>query len=230
MNVTTSNCSLSISSYNDTVNTSTSSATFSQFSGFKVTAENISLAITLILLDVITILGNFLVLLSFVVEPRLREPFNMYIFNLAVTDFLVAITAMTFYTINTLLGYWPFGMVMCGVWIYFDFAMTFSSVFTIVAISIDRWWSVTWPNQYRFRNTPLKTLVILLYLYLVIFTNIMLFVFFVTFALIYCVRHDWYLRSITKILVDIYFVILAVAFYNLCGCEVAGGKGVTLDM
>ncbi|KAK3582966.1 hypothetical protein CHS0354_027080 [Potamilus streckersoni] len=163
MNVTISNCLFSIPCYNDTRNISTSSTiTFMQFSGFKVTAENMSLAIALILLVIVTILGNLLVLLSFIIEPRLRQPFNMYIFNLAITDFLVAVTAMTFYSIDTILGYWPFGTVMCGVWIYFDFALTFSSVFTIVAISIDRWWSVTWPNQYRLHNTPLKTLIILL--------------------------------------------------------------------
>ena len=35
-------------------------------------------------------------------------------------------------------GYWPFGEIMCGVWIFFDYGMTFASVFTLVAISLDR--------------------------------------------------------------------------------------------
>ncbi|XP_060552180.1 alpha-2A adrenergic receptor-like [Ruditapes philippinarum] len=90
-------------------------------------------------------------------EKRLLQPFNMFILNLAVTDFSVAITAMTFYTLDTLLGYWPFGTIMCGVWIYFDFAMTFASVFTLVAISVDRFWCVTWAIHYRMHNNKNKT-------------------------------------------------------------------------
>ena len=58
--------------------------------------------------------------------------------NLAITDVSVAIFAMSFYTFDVLLGYWPFGEFMCGVWIFFDYGMTFASVFTLVAISFDR--------------------------------------------------------------------------------------------
>lgn len=128
---------------------------------FDPSAKNIILAIVLTLIDVITVFGNLLVLLSFIIEKRLLQPFNLFILNLAVTDFLVAITAMTFYTIDTLLGYWPFGYIMCGVWIYFDFAMTFASVFTLVAISIDRFWCVTWAIHYRMHNNRSRTAIIL---------------------------------------------------------------------
>lgn len=128
---------------------------------FNASAKNVLLAIILTTIDVVTIFGNLLVLVAFVVERKLFQPFNMFIFNLAVTDFLVAVTAMTFYTIDTLLGYWPFGYVMCGLWIYFDFAMTFASVFTLVAISIDRFWCVTWAVHYRMYNNKTKTVIIL---------------------------------------------------------------------
>ncbi|XP_052806364.1 alpha-1A adrenergic receptor-like [Mya arenaria] len=133
---------------------------------FQVTAKNIILAVVLILMDLVTIFGNLLVLLSFAFERRLLQPFNLYILNLAVTDFLVAITAMTFYTLDTLLGYWPFGRIMCGVWIYFDFAMTFASVFTLVAISVDRFWCVTWPIHYKKYNNRFRTVMILIFVWL----------------------------------------------------------------
>lgn len=130
--------------------------------GFKSTPEKIALFVVLIVLDSTTIFGNLLVFLSFYRVPKLRShAFNYYIFNLAITDFLVAVTAMTFYTIDTLFGYWPFGVFMCGVWIFFDFAMTFASVFTVVAISLDRLWSVTWAQHYRAYNTTKKTTMIL---------------------------------------------------------------------
>lgn len=128
---------------------------------FDPSVKNIILAILLTSIDTITTLGNLLVLLSFVIEKRLLQPFNLFILNLAITDFLVAITAMTFYTIDTLLGYWPFGYIMCGLWIYFDFAMTFASVFTLTAISIDRFWCVTWAIHYKMHNSRTRTAMIL---------------------------------------------------------------------
>ena len=78
---------------------------------FDVTPANVLIAITLTTLDIVTIFGNLIVLIAFLVDNKLRQPFNLFIMNLAVTDFLVAITAMPFYTIDTLLGYWPFGQV-----------------------------------------------------------------------------------------------------------------------
>ena len=128
---------------------------------FDASVSNILLAITLSVLDILTIFGNLLVLLAFVMEKRLLQPFNLFILNLAVTDFSVAITAMTFYTLDTLLGYWPFGTIMCGVWIYFDFAMTFASVFTLVAISVDRFWCVTWAIHYKQHNNKNKTALVI---------------------------------------------------------------------
>ena len=78
---------------------------------FDVTPASVLIAIVLTVLVVVTICGNLIVLLAFLVDQKLRQPFNLFILNLAVTDFFVAITAMPFYTIDTLLGYWPFGQV-----------------------------------------------------------------------------------------------------------------------
>lgn len=63
------------------------------------------------------------------------------VLQLMLADVAVALTAMSFYTFDVLLGYWPFGEVLCGIWIFFDYGMTFASVFTLVAISVDRYWS-----------------------------------------------------------------------------------------
>lgn len=153
------NNSTAATPHNDSTNNATQVDTLPDFVS---SPDKIVLAVILTTLDVVTLLGNILVMLSFYFESKLRaQSFNYYIFNLAITDFLVAVTAMTFYTIDTLFGYWPFGIVMCGVWIFFDFALTFASVFTVVAISIDRLWSVTWANHYRTHNTRRKTVIIL---------------------------------------------------------------------
>ena len=99
---------------------------------------NIIIGSVLLLFTVVTIVGNLLVIISPFVDRKLRNTFTYYIINLGMTDFLVALTAMSFYSFDIMLGYWPFGEVMCGVWIFFDYGMTFSSVFTLMVISVDR--------------------------------------------------------------------------------------------
>ncbi|ESP02351.1 hypothetical protein LOTGIDRAFT_54386, partial [Lottia gigantea] len=105
----------------------------------------------------ITIAGNVLVLIAFYKEKKLRTVFNLYIVNLAITDIGVAATAMSFYIIDNILGYWPFGEFLCGFWIFCDYGMTFASVFTLIVISIDRFWSVSWSVHYRTHHKAKKS-------------------------------------------------------------------------
>lgn len=121
--------------------------------------RNITVGITLSIMVLLTIAGNILVLIAIWREKKLQTFFNMYIINLALTDLLVAITGMFFYTVDTVLGYWPFGQFMCGVWIFFDYGMTFASVFTLLVISIDRFWSVSWSLHYRRNNNKKKCVI-----------------------------------------------------------------------
>ena len=123
-----------------------------------ITWQKIALGILLYTIVLLTILGNTLVLVAVVKTKRLQTVFNFYVINLAITDILVAVTGMSFYTTNNILGYWPFGEFLCGVWIFFDYGMTFASVFTLIVISIDRFWSVTWSVHYRAHHNKKKCL------------------------------------------------------------------------
>jgi presenilin-like A22 family membrane protease len=118
-------------------------------------------------------LANILVLISFANEKKLRTTFSILIANLALTDFIVAIIPMNFYTINTTLGYWPLGKVLCGLWVVVDYNTVFASTYTLMAISIDRLWSVKWGILYRQHNTKRKavTVVALIWSYIVCCCN-----------------------------------------------------------
>ncbi|XP_059179600.1 D(2) dopamine receptor-like [Physella acuta] len=100
--------------------------------------QKIALGVVLYILVLVTFFGNLLVLLAVYKERALQTAFNFLIVNLAVTDMGVAATAMSFYATDMMLGYWPFGRVMCTIWIFCDYGMTFASVFSLVAISADR--------------------------------------------------------------------------------------------
>lgn len=60
-----------------------------------------------------TITGNLLVILSVSFEKKLQTPFNYYLVNLAVTDFIVGTIAMSIYTIYTMHDYFPFNYTTC---------------------------------------------------------------------------------------------------------------------
>jgi hypothetical protein len=78
-------------------------------------SERLIIGVFLTIMTVLTIFGNILVLYAIKREKELQTKFNIYIANLAITDLTVAITAMTFYTTDSILGYWPFGKYVCGI-------------------------------------------------------------------------------------------------------------------
>ncbi len=60
-----------------------------------------------------TISGNLLVMTSVYFEKKLQTPFNYYLVNLALTDFIVGSIAMSIYTIYTVHGFFPFNYSTC---------------------------------------------------------------------------------------------------------------------
>ena len=116
------------------------------------------LGIIMCIVVIATIIGNVVVLLAFFFEKKIRTTFSIYIINLAIVDLLVALTAILPFTIEMIAGNWIFGENMCNIWIFCDYGLTFTSVLTLVAISIDRFWSVVWGLKYRKYNTIKRAL------------------------------------------------------------------------
>ncbi|GAU94770.1 hypothetical protein RvY_06489 [Ramazzottius varieornatus] len=111
----------------------------------------------------ITIISNLLVVLSFVVEPRLRTPFNYYLLSMAVSDFLVGALDLPQYLASyTYYGYWPFGDVQCTFWLYVDNVIPSLTLWFLVVLSLDRVWAIDRPISYRRHNSRSKCFVALL--------------------------------------------------------------------
>ena len=66
------------------------------------------IGLCLVLLTFVTLAGNLFVIAAFIFEKKLQTPFNIYIVNLAFTDFLTGLIAMPINAAEILLGYWPF--------------------------------------------------------------------------------------------------------------------------
>ncbi|CAH8536230.1 unnamed protein product [Dicrocoelium dendriticum] len=123
------------------------------------TAGAVILAILTALVSFITIAGNVLVLLSFFVERALRTATNFFIASLAVTDVLIGIFSMNFYTLYLLLGRWPLGRLSCDLWLSLDYTACLTSQYTVLIITADRFFSVRLPAKYRNWRTDRKVII-----------------------------------------------------------------------
>ena len=164
--------------YNQTQNLTTSTSLASEFQsnryGFFPT---LVLAVVAGMTSLITITGNLVVILSFILERSIRQPSNYFIASLAVSDLLIGAVSMPFYTAYLLAGqYWLLGEFLCDLWLSIDYSACLCSIYTVFCITVDRFCSVKIPAKYRAWRTNRKILLIIAVIWtipvLVFFTSI----------------------------------------------------------
>ncbi|XP_034111457.1 dopamine D2-like receptor isoform X4 [Drosophila albomicans] len=120
-------------------------------------------ALILILFPILTLFGNILVILSVCRERSLQTVTNYFIVSLAIADLLVAVVVMPFAVYFLVNGAWALPNVVCDFYIAMDVICSTSSIFNLVAISIDRYIAVTQPIKYaKHKNSRRVCLTILL--------------------------------------------------------------------
>ncbi|KAL3095307.1 hypothetical protein niasHS_007406 [Heterodera schachtii] len=98
--------------------------------------------------------GNSLVIAAIFYDRKLRrQPENLFLVSLAVSDLLVSASVMVFAAANDLLGHWPFGALFCQFWICVDITCCTASILNLCAIALDRFVHISRPMRYaRFIN------------------------------------------------------------------------------
>ncbi|XP_041826129.1 opsin 4xa isoform X1 [Melanotaenia boesemani] len=104
-------------------------------------------AFFVLVIGAVGVTGNALVMYAFSCNKKLRTPPNFFIMNLAISDFLMAITQSPIFFINSLYKGWIFGETGCKMYAFCGALFGITSMINLLAISLDRYIVITKPLQ-----------------------------------------------------------------------------------
>ncbi|XP_029710630.1 octopamine receptor 2 [Aedes albopictus] len=96
-----------------------------------------------------SVVGNLLVILTLAQNKRMRTVTNVYLLNLAISDLLLGVFCMPFTLVGQVLRKFIFGSLMCKLIPYFQAVSVSVAVWTLVAISLERYFAICRPLSSR---------------------------------------------------------------------------------
>ncbi|KAL7637708.1 UNVERIFIED_CONTAM: hypothetical protein RMT77_011317 [Armadillidium vulgare] len=93
--------------------------------------------------------GNLIVIWIVLTEKRMRTVTNIFLVNLSIADAMVSTLNVIFSIIYMISGHWPFGRIYCKISQFVSLLSVAASVFTLMAISIDRYLAIMVPLRPR---------------------------------------------------------------------------------
>lgn len=105
--------------------------------------------ISYLLIFILCMLGNGVVCFIVLSSKHMRTVTNLFILNLAVGDLLVGIFCMPTTLIDSITAGWPFGNTICKMNGMVQGISVSASVFTLVAIAVDRFHCIVYPFKQK---------------------------------------------------------------------------------
>ncbi|RXM91581.1 Neuropeptide FF receptor 1 [Acipenser ruthenus] len=96
------------------------------------------LALAYLFISILCMGGNGLVCYIVLMNRRMRSVTNLFILNLAFSDLLVGIFCVPTTLVDNLITGWPFSQTVCTLSGFIQGVSVSASVFTLVAIAVDR--------------------------------------------------------------------------------------------
>ncbi len=113
-------------------------------------------------LTIWTIIGNIMVCIALFTNKQLKQGgmSNYLIGNLALSDLLLGLTVLPFSATLSTFKTWPFGSVLCELWLSIDVLCSTASIWGLLVISLDRYIATNHPIKYLKQKNSLKTALI----------------------------------------------------------------------
>uniref|UniRef100_A0A673ATN9 Opsin 4b n=1 Tax=Sphaeramia orbicularis TaxID=375764 RepID=A0A673ATN9_9TELE len=102
-----------------------------------------TIGVVIMAVGITGMLGNFLVIYAF--SRGLRTPSNIFIINLAITDFLMCLTQTPIFFISSMHKQWIFGKKACELYAFCGALFGICSMMTLMVIAVDRYVVITRP-------------------------------------------------------------------------------------
>ncbi|XP_068161284.1 melanopsin-A-like isoform X2 [Antennarius striatus] len=104
-----------------------------------------TIGVVILVVGITGMLGNFLVIYAFCRSRSLRTPSNIFIINLAVTDFFMCFTQTPTFFITSMHKRWIFGKKGCELYAFCGALFGICSMMTLMVIAVDRYVVITRP-------------------------------------------------------------------------------------
>ena len=107
------------------------------------------LLLLLYLTVLFTVLGNIAVIVAILSQERTRRVrSNKFLISLACADLCVGVCVMLPSVLKTQAGAWTWGSTLCKVWVTLDVLFCSASIYSLIGISLDRFYAIYWPVSY----------------------------------------------------------------------------------
>ncbi|KAI7813335.1 putative neuropeptide FF receptor 2, partial [Triplophysa rosa] len=101
------------------------------------------------LIFIVCMVGNGVVCFIVLRSKNMRTVTNLFILNLAISDLLVGIFCMPTTLVDNIITGWPFGSLVCKLSGMVQGISVSASVFTLVAIAVDRFCCIVYPFKQK---------------------------------------------------------------------------------
>ncbi|EDO46084.1 predicted protein [Nematostella vectensis] len=116
------------------------------------------------LIFLISTVGNSLVCIVIARRRRMRTVTNYFILNLAIADLAITLICIPFDIPVQENGYkWPYGAFMCKIMYPLQTMCMFASIFTLVAVSLNRFWAIVYPLRQEMSKSQATIIIILIW-------------------------------------------------------------------
>uniref|UniRef100_G3PTJ9 Neuropeptide FF receptor 2 n=1 Tax=Gasterosteus aculeatus TaxID=69293 RepID=G3PTJ9_GASAC len=119
--------------------------------------------VSYLLIFLVCMVGNGVVCFIVLRSRNMRTVTNLFILNLAISDLLVGIFCMPTTLVDNIITGWPFGSLVCKLSGTVQGISVSASVFTLVAIAVDRFRCIVYPFKQKLTIATSKLIIVVIW-------------------------------------------------------------------